>query len=245
MTASWLRGPARVGAMLVDPAGSIRASLRDPVVVPMIATVVLGCAALGGATLPRQMHELWVAVAPIGDPLRDVPHAMMWRGLRRLALVDRLVPPPGVLAAALLLVLAAEPVLSLPRSRRRALWSVSALGLAPLLVLRMGELVITYLPHGSVLRSPGEVLRLPHQFVTGPLLIWPAESAPAWVHVVDARVNLITLWCVVLWMWGLRCLDGGRLAAWHLGVPLAALAGGGLFSWLLTQPVISLILGRP
>lgn len=231
--------------MLVDPAGSIRASLRDPVVVPMIASVVLGCAALGAATLPRQMQELWAAVAPIGDPLRDVPHAMMWRGLRRLALVDRLVPPAGALAAALLIVLAAEPVLALPRDRRHALWSVAVLGLAPLLALRMGELVITYLPHGPGLRPPGEVLRLPHQFVTGPLLIWPAESAPAWLHVVDARLNLITLWCVVLWMLGLRGLDGGRLAAWHLAVPLAALVGGGLFSWLLAPPVISLILGRP
>jgi hypothetical protein len=245
MTGGWLRGPKRVGTALIDPAGAIRAADRDPGLVPVIATVSLGCAALGAATLPRQLHELWSALAPVGDQIRDAQHALMWHGLLRLAIVDRLLPPPVVVVAALLLVLAVEPVLSLPHDRRRTLWSVVALGLAPLLVLRMGELAITYLPDGSVVRSPGEVLLLPHRFVTGPLLLWTTESAPPWVHIMDARLNLITLWCAGLWAWGLRWLDGRRLAAWHIAVPLAALAGGGLVTWVFTQPVVALILGRP
>jgi hypothetical protein len=211
----------------------------------MATAFVLGGAALGAATLPRQLHELSRALAPAGDPLRDAQHAMMWSGLLRFVLVDRLVPPPTLLLAAILLVLVAEPVLALPRDRRPALWSVAVLGLAPILVQRIGEAVITYLPMEGVVPVPGQVLNLPHQLVTGPLLLWPQSTAPPWLHILDARLNLISIWSLALWTWGLRCLDGRRLEAWHVGVPLATLVGAGLLSWMFTQPVVLLILGRP
>jgi hypothetical protein len=121
---------------------------------------------------------------------------------------------------------------------------VLALGLAPLVVLRLGELAVTWLLPVSPNPAPGIATSLPRQFATGPDLFWPG-MAPTAVEALSARFNLFSLWSVLVWAVGLRQLDGGRFAAWQVLVPLFALAGAGAFTWILEGPVAATILGSP
>jgi hypothetical protein len=159
---------------------------------------------------------------------------------------DRLVPSPTLVIAAVLLVALAEPMAALSRERRRVIWTVAVLGLMPIVVGQIGELAITWIAAVDNRPTPGQALNLPHRFETGPLLLWRGRTvAPAWLQVLDARVNLISLWCVVLWATGLRAIDHGGYRAWHVAAPVASLAVAGAVTWQCGPFVLSLVLGAP
>jgi hypothetical protein len=131
----------------------------------------------------------------------------------------------------------------LARQRQPAIWAVVLLGLAPLLVQRVGELAITYV---AAIADPvaGDAVTAPHRFVTGPLLLWRGEGpAPGWLELLSRRVNLIVLWCLALWSLGMQQLDGGRWQLWHAALPAACLAAAGLLTWMLWPIVLPLVLG--
>jgi hypothetical protein len=235
----------RLGGLLVDPAGTAKAA-HGSELGGLALTVFTAVAAVGACTLPRQLSVLDHALSATGQPALDMHYQAMRSGLTRVIIADRLVLSPTLLLAAFLLVLASEPILALARDRRKTLWVVALLGLAPLLVQQVGELILTYLASLGPNPSPGEAVNLPQRFVTGPLLLWKDEaSPPAWLEAIDARFNLITLWCVAVWSLGLRTLDGGKLRPWHVGAPLMSLGIAGAATWVATPWVMSALLGRP
>ena len=234
----FVRVARRIGGDLLDPRSAMRSVMERPLVGSTAMVLGITLVVLGLATLPRQMQALTRAFAR--DSLDHTQVTMLLDGLSRLLVVDRTVPSPSLLLAAVLVLLLAEPVLCLVPSRRPALRGIALLGLAPLLVDRVGELVLTYLSRPPAV--PGHILQLPDRFTTGPMLFWPTEAAPVWAQLLEPHLNLISLWCVGLWTVGLWTLDGCGFARWHLGLPLAALTGGGLIAWALTQPVVTLVL---
>lgn len=237
----------RVTGMLVDPRATLDATLEQPRPWTTGVALVLLLVVLGATTLPRQIGLLAAGFASTGDPTIDLHGQMLLAGLRRLVLVDRLFPPAVLAVAAALTALGAEPVLMLPRNRRRALWAIVILGLAPLVVQRIGEAAITWLlPIGPGV-PPGAIIELPHRFRTGPALFWAdAATRPAWLELLDGSVNAIALWSLALWAVGLRRLDGTpRLATWHVALPVAALAGATIIVWVLAGPILALVLGSP
>jgi hypothetical protein len=202
------------------------------------AILLAGVTALGALTLPRQLGLL-------GAALRHGPHPPAFAaGLERLILFDRLVPPPTVVIAGLLLAWTADPLLGLARDMRPRVWAVVVLGLAPLLAQRAGELGLTYLASVPAPVTPGSALGLPQEFVTGPA-IFSRHDAPRWLQSLSARVNLVTASSVVIWATGLRKLDGGSWRAWHMFLPAACLAGAGIATWWFEGVAVALILGRP
>lgn len=231
----------RLGQVLVDPSAVARtAGFASPAA--LAVAWVAAAALLGCATLPRQLELLAALTAPLGFGEPAGHRALLGTGVARMMLADRLVPPPTLLLTAVLLVLGAEPVLALARERRRALVAVAIVGLAPVLVARLGELLVVWMTPAGAVASLGDVVTLPNRFETGVLLFRRApEPAPAWLEVVDARVNLVSLWCVALWAAGLRALDGVRFAPWHALLPAACLVGAGLATWALAPLVLPVI----
>jgi hypothetical protein len=63
--------------------------------------------------------------------------------------------------------------------------------------------------------------------------------------VVNARINLVTLWSVGLWAAGLRELDQRPWTLWHVALPLACLCGAGLVTWWLGPITLAIVLGNP
>lgn len=241
-----MSGWRRLGSVLIDPVGTNGVATRDPRPWTMLVALVVGLSVLGAATLPRQLMLLNRTLGPTGDALLDAQNALLRSGLLRLMIADRIIPSPTLLIAALLLVLAAEPVLALARDARPAIWTIAILGLAPLFVQLIGELALTYLLPVGAHATPGDAVSAPHRFVTGPLVLWRrSEVAPAWLELLDPRVNLIALWCVAIWSLGLRQLDGGKLAAWHVALPLWCLAGAGVLTWILAPLALAALLGQP
>jgi len=202
-------------------------------------------AVAGAATLPRQLSLLARALAPSGSPLRDAHHSALEMGLVRVVVLDRLVPPPTVLIAAVMIAIVVEPALALAEGDRVRVRTVVALGLVPVIVQRLGELALTYLVQAPPHVAPGFAVTLPQQFATGPAILWPAGEAPAWIEALNARVNLVTLWSVGIWATGLRELDGQSLSAWHIALPTVCLLTAGLLTWWLGPLVLSIILGHP
>jgi len=231
--------------VLVDPARAVREAMGQSRPAVVVLGAVLLTALLGAATLPRQLDLLYAALAPTGDLASDLHHAAMEAGLTRIIVADRLMPPPTLLVAAVVLGLAAEPVLSLAEDRRRAVWTVVLLGLAPLMVQRIGELAVAYLSAVASPPRPGDAIRLAHSFSTGPLLFWWTDAPPAWLVSVNQRFNLVGLWAVVIWTVGLKELDGRRLAPWQLALPVACLGIAALATWWLSPAVAALLLGSP
>lgn len=231
---------------LVDPPAAARSAAANPAPWLALVAVVMATAALGAATLPRQIEILDRALAVTGDAVRDLRNAMMHDGLLRLIVIDRLAPPPTLVLTALLVVGAADSVLALPRDRRRLLWAVILLGLTPMLALRLGELAVTYQGDlGATVRA-GDAVSLPHDFMTGPVLLWPGDAQPpVWLRSLSQRINLLSGWSVVLWAIGLRELDGRRFAAWQLLLPASCLAVATVITWWLSPMSTALILGRP
>lgn len=231
---------------LVDPTEAARACLREPRPGALLFGILAAAVLLGGATLPRQLALLAQALAPTGDSLRDLQHAAMRDGLVRIVVADRVVPPPTLLLGAAVVAVAAEPLLMLSRESRRAVWGVLLLGLAPMVVQRIGELAVTYLAGVGASPPPGEAIALPQRFMTGPLLVWhPPEGAARWLVSLNQRINLVSLWSVVIWSAGLRVLDQRRLAVWHVGLPLFGLGLAALCSWWLSPIVATMLLGQP
>jgi len=239
---TWFR---RVAAMLLDPSGTARVTVQDPDPGGVaLALVTLGLA-LGAAALPGQLAALNEALAPVGQSALDLHRQAMQSGLRRVIVADRLMLPPTALLAAGLVVVVSDPMLVLPAVRRRGLWAIVLLGLAPLLVQEIGELALTYLAVPTE-PTPGDAVGLGNRFVSGPLLLWRGQGvAPRWLEVLNARLNLVTLWCVVLWVIGLRVVDGGRLRSWHVAVPLTSLGIAGVVTWMMTPLVMAALLGKP
>lgn len=234
-----------LGTVVVDPAAAMRSAARTPEPVVIGLGIIALATLVATAGLPRQFDLLSRALAPTGDLLRDLRTTTMESGLTRLILGDRLVPPPTLVLAALLLAAAADPVLALARDRRRALWAVVLLGLTPLLAQRLGELAVTYLTVFDAVPRAGDAVTLPHTFSTGPALLWPGERAPVWLTSLSQRVNLVAAWAVALWAIGLKELDRGKLAAWHVTLPVGCLLVATVITWWLSPIATAMLLGRP
>lgn len=234
-------------AALVDPHMAMNGAIRAPHPWRSFTVVAIAWVVLGVGTLPRQLALLGQAIAP-GGADAAAPHLRaLASGLTRLIIVDRLVPLPSVVLAAVLLYLAAEPVLVLPTSRRRELISVIVIGLTPLVILRAVELVLTWSVHAGTGISLGEVLRLPHRFAFGAALLWRhGGPAPAVLEILEARVNLFSLWTAGLWAYGLTRLDTGGVRAWHALLPVVCLGVAGILTWASGPIVLAgvLALGR-
>lgn len=209
-----------------------------PTPLALAALLLVGVTALGALTLPRQLGLLGEALGP------GLHHRSLASGLHRLIWFDRLVPPPTVVIAGLLLAWTADPLLGLARDARPRIWAVVVLGFAPLLAQRAGELAMTYLASVPAPLTPGSALGLPQEFVTGPAIL-DRHDAPRWLQALSARVNLVTASSVAIWATGLRKLDGGSWRAWHVFVPAACLAGAGIATWWFEGAAVALILGRP
>ena len=230
--------------VLVDPRGNFRRNQTDESWWVSGVLVVLGAALLGLATVPKQLRLLSEALPVVSDALLSAQHAAIRGGLSRLVFLDRLVPTPTLLVASIILGLVADSLLSLPRKQRWTVWATIGLGLAPIVVGRVGELVLTYVVQVDAM-TPGHVLTMPHRFKTGPLLFWWSdEPASRWLEVVDSRVNLISFWTVGLWAIGLRALDdSSRLQAWHVLTPLLCLGLAGTITWAIGPFIVAIILG--
>lgn len=229
---------------LVDPGGASRRASERPSPVLAAVAVLAAVSAAGAATLPRQLQLLAASLGPTSVPAKDAHHLALAAGLARLVVFDRLVPPPTVLLAGLLLAFAVEPLLGLPRDSRSRIGAVIVLGLVPLLVQRVGELVVTYAAFTPSPLTPGWVIGLPQQFVTGPALFW-GRNVPGWVEALSPRAGLMIAWSVGLWAVGLRALDGGSWRAWHLALPVACVAGAGIVTWWFERIAVAIILGGP
>jgi hypothetical protein len=208
------------------------------------AILLVAVSLLGSATLPRQLPLLGKALAPTGNLIHDGHHAALSAGLNRYIVFDRLVPPPTILLAAGLVIIAARPMLALAGDRARRIWPAVLLGLVPLLFQRIGEAAVTYIASRGV-TGPGLVIMLPRQFVTGPALLWVSADAPTWIQALSARLNLVSAWSLGLWSLVLRELDGPPFRSWHWLLPASCLATAALMTWWLEPMVLAMILGGP
>jgi hypothetical protein len=217
-----------------------------------LASVVLAAAALGALALPRLLDLLSAALAPAGNPLLDAHLGVLRGALGRLVIADRLLPPlPYVIGA--LIVGAAAPALAGRHLRARAILGVLAIGAAPLLVQRAGELAVVWLTPGDGLVA-GEVARLPARFnvgLAGVLGAAGVTATGAWSVVAEAA-NAVGLWVVALWGWGLAQLDrsaaaarGVALPAWPFWLAGAAYAAGYALYAALFPLYILLVMGAP
>lgn len=188
-------------------------------------------AAIGSLTIPRQLAELSAQINGADSIAQALHFGKMQRGLVRLIVVDRIVPPITPLLAAIILLLLSGPALSLSQDREKILSAAVLLGLTPILLQRAGELVVTYLTSAGHVQNVGEAVLIPHHFETGVSLLVPYDWA--WLEPLSARLNLFSLWCVVLWSGTLSQLDSGRAKRWHYGLPVACLAVAGLVTWIL------------
>lgn len=235
-----------LGTVLIDPVRATRAVAREPSFQGLALATVSSLLCLGVATLPRQLTVLRQALGATGHANQDLHYSLIAPGLTRVIVADRLFPSPTLLLAACALVVLAEPLLALARDRRGTLWALAVLGLAPLLVQAIGELLLAYSGAIDGRPTPGMAVSLANGFHSGPQLLWPAGTTPPkWLVLLDARLNLISLWCVALWSVGLRTIDGGSFRGWHLGVPMASLAVGAVSTWVLGPVAIMAVLGRP
>ena len=227
--------------VLTQPRAALASAVNAPLVtrralVLGVVVVVLGC-----LTLPRQLPALAVALLGPDGP----PHGpFMMDGLRRLVVLDRLVPPLTPLLAAVLVFHLASAWLPTGAAGRRSLIAVLVVGLAPLVVLRAGELITVWLVPFEGMRA-GDVISAPRLFATGPLLFSARDAVTASLDLLDARMNLVVLWMLGLWVAGLRQVEGGRWAGWHVGVPVVAWVTASAFTWWLAAPVAALVLGKP
>ncbi|MDH3289593.1 MAG: hypothetical protein OEO20_04860 [Gemmatimonadota bacterium] len=238
--AQWWRLP---GLALVDPWTAYRGAVQARRPILALASIGAVVVALGVATVPRQVAILNRTLVSLGDAALDAQREVLRAGVLRLIVVDRLVPSPTLLVAAILVLVAAEPVLMLARDQRPGLVAVIGLGLAPLVVQRVGELAVTYLLGPGAHLTAGDAIMAPHRFATGPALFWAGSvTVPEWVELLETRVNLVSVWCAGLWALGLHSLDGRSWAPWHLALPILCLAGAGVLTWAFGPMVIQIVL---
>ena len=243
--AMFLDLPARLAKRLLELAEKHGTMTAGGIEIDLQLTQQDLAAAVGVSrvAMNRQLGLLQKGLPVTGEAPIDAQHEALREMVARLILVDRVVPQPTVLVTALLIIIVAEPVLMLARDRRRAIAAIAVLGLSPLFVERVGELAMTYLLPAASYATPGGAITLPHRFVTGPLILWRgADSAPHWLELLDARLNLISLASVALWSVGLHQHDGRRWELWHVALPAACLAGAGAITWALTPVVMPILM---
>jgi len=239
--------------MVMSPGAAIdEARVRaDPLA---LASVALLVAALGALGLPRLLVLLEAALAPSGQPLLDAHLGVMRAALARLLIADRVLPPLPYLIGGLIVVAVATPVLAGRRVRGRAIVAVLAVGAAPLLVQRVGELAVVWLVPGDGLVA-GDVARLPARFnigVAGVLAAAGVTAPGAWSVVAEAA-NAVGAWVIVLWGWGLASLErsapaaarGAALRAWPFWLAGAAYAAGYALYAALFPLYLLLVMGAP
>jgi hypothetical protein len=251
MSSRLIRGAVLPFRTLWSPGAALDDAAVHRVVAP--ASLVLLVAVLGALTLPRLLALLDAALLPIGQPLLDAHLGVLRVGLRRLLLVERLVFPLPYLAGGILLCLVSAPVLAGRGVTIGAIVAVLALGAAPLLVQRSGELAVVLAAPGAHLAA-GDVAGLPARFnvgLAGALAAW-GVSAPGWLGVVAEAANGVGLWVVVLWAWGLSRLDRDARASaraghtmWWYGVAATAYAAGWALYAALYPYLLVLVMGAP
>jgi hypothetical protein len=232
------------GAAL-DMTGSRHAALA-------LASVLFLVCALGAASLPRLLALLAATLAPVGPPLAAGHAAALHQGLVRYVVADRLLPPLPLVAAALLVAGVATPILAVRRVAGRAVCGVLAVGAAPLVVQRLGELAVVWTTPADGLVA-GDVAGLAARFNVGLAgLLSAAGQAPGGaLSVVAEAANAIGIWVVALWGWGLARLDRDasrrrpRPVAWPF--VLSALAyGAGYAAYAVSLPsYLMLVMGVP
>jgi len=185
----------------MDVAGSRHAALA-------LASVLFLLCALGAASLPRLLALLSATLAPLGSSLAAGHAAALREGLVRYVVADRLLPPLPLVVAALIVWLVSAPILAGRRVAGRAVCGVLAVGAAPLVVQRLGELVVVWTTPADGLVA-GDVAGLAARFNVGLAgLLSAAGQAPGGaLSVVAEATNAIGLWVVGLWGWGLARLD--------------------------------------
>jgi len=229
----------------MDVAGSRHALLA-------LAGLLFLAGVLGAATLPRLLALLAATLVPAGPQLATGHADVLREGLTRYIVADRLLPPPPLVVAALLVGLVAVPVLAERRVAGRAVCGVLAVGAAPLVVQRLGELLVVWATPGEGLVA-GDVAGLAARFNVGLAGLFSAAGfAPGGaLSVVAEAANAVGVWMVVLWGWGLARLDRdasrGRtgLPIWPFA--LAAVAYGiGYAAYAACLPsYLMLVMGMP
>ena len=238
---------------VVSPGAAINeARVRgDPLV---LASVVLLVAALGSLGLPRLLDLLGATLAPSGQAVLDANLGVLRAALARLVIADRVLPPPPYVIGGLIVVVIAAPVLAGRGVRGRTIVAVLAVGAAPLLVQRVGELAVVWLAPGDGLVA-GDVARLPARFnvgLAGVLALAGVTATGAWSVVAEAA-NAVGVWVIVLWGWGLASLDrsapaaarGAALPAWPFWLAGAAYAAGYALYAVLFPLYLLLVMGAP
>ncbi len=191
------------------------------------------------ATVAIQLFLLNEAV-DLMTPEAAAHIAVMRTGLTRIILFDRLLPPATVLLAMPLVGMVAVWSMELESRDKKSAARVLLVGLVPLLALRIGELGATVLAVSSF-PGVGEVIVLPRRFFLGPRLLGGPDPDP-WVHGLDARFNLVTIWVMAIWSHGLGRLGGGGFRWWARGVVLACFCIAALVTWSWGGTFVELIL---
>ena len=229
----------------MDVAGSRHAVLA-------LAGLLLLAGALGAASLPRLLALLTATLAPGGLPPAAEHTDALREGLIRYLVADRLLPPPALVIAALMVGLVSAPVLAERHVAVRAVCGVIVVGASPLVVQRVGELLVVWTTPGDGLVA-GDVAGLAGRFNVGLAGILSAVGiAPGGaLSVVAEAANGIGLWVVALWGWGLARLDRdasrGRTSWGIWPFALAALAYGTGYAVYATflPAYLMLVMGVP
>ena len=194
--------------------------------------------AIGGVTAIIQIVLLERAIGNSGHI--DTHISVMHSGFIRLILVDRLLPPATALLTAMIVGAIAIFSMELGAPARRQLRGVLVVGMVPLLFMRIGELGATVLGAASAL-SPGDVMVLPGRFVLGPRVVAGSDPAP-WIYLLDARLNLVTIWMAVVWAKGLRCCAPGESIYWPAFVTCLSSLVASLATWSWEATFLDLVL---
>jgi hypothetical protein len=250
MSRNLMRAAALPLRTLWSPGAALDDGLAHRVVAP--ASLVLLVAALGALALPRLLVLLDAALRPTGQALLDAHLGVLRVGLRRLFFFERLVLPLPFLVSGTLLWLVAGPVLSGRGVKGGAIVAMLALGAAPLLVQRAGELAVVLAAPGVGLAA-GDVAGLPARFNVGlaGALAAAGVPAPGWLGVAAEAANGVGLWVVALWAWGLGRLDRdtrriapGHTIWWCVAAATAYVAGWALYAALYPY-LLLLVMGAP
>jgi len=147
----------------------------------------------------------------------------------------------------------AAPLLGARGVSGGAIVAVLALGAAPLLVQRAGELAVVLAAPGAHLAA-GDVAGLPARFNVGlgGVLAAAGVPAPGFLGVVAEAANGVGVWVVALWGWGLGRLDRdasrsartGHTIWWCVAAATSYVAGWALYAALYPY-LLLLVMGAP
>jgi hypothetical protein len=251
MSSRTVRGAVAPLRMLWSPGPALDDAAVHRVVAP--ASLVCCLAVLGALALPRLLDVLGVVLPPTGQELLDAHLGMLRAGLRRLLLFERLVFPLPFLMGGTVLWLVAAPVLAGRGVTAGTVGGVLALGTAPLLVQRCGELAVVLAVPAAGLGA-GDVAGLPARFNVGVAGVLAAAglAAPGWLGVAAEAASGVGAWVVVLWVWGLARLDRDATrsphdghALWWSVAAVSAYAAGWVLYAALYPTLLLLVMGAP